>query len=757
MFASTWRRFAPLLLALAPPSVVLAGVPASTQTVLAIAPAAPVPSQALILTATVTRADAQPGGTVDFLIGGATACDAVALDSETGNATCHAPGLETGDHVVRADFTPADPIVELASSDENVLTIEPGETTTEITSVAPSPSWVGEPVAIAVAVVPVAPSTGSPTGSVLVTASSGESCTVTLPDPACTIVFATAATRNLIASYAGSAEYIASETQLATSHSVTPSPTEIVLTERTPLDVSYRQPLTVSFEISAANGTIPTGTATASLGLGETCGPVTLVAGGGSCTLTPNVAGSRTLTLNYLPADPALHQQSSTTLSQTVAKANPTPQLFHTPEPSSISESVVATGTLAGVPGGAAPSGSITIARDATIICSRPLLNGSASPCSTSFTSAGEHSFTLAYPGDTRYNAAELSVAHIVGAHATTVHVSVGAPEPARVGEPYAVDVRVSRAPAGAIAGSVTVADDVGGTCTISELTAGEGTCSLSSPAAGTRVLTATFTSSDPNVSGSAGTATQDVLAGDTVLSFIAESGSTRVGQATRFELSLAVQAPALGLPSGTVTVTAGELSCSAPAAPLVDCEIALPAVCVYTVTAQFVPADANFNESETSEHEHTVFAQADVAVTIEDDATHYVAHQALVYEILLANDGPDAARGLDVTATVTPMLIDLLWECTGQAEAVCPALTGSGPIDLANVHLPASGSLAFTLSGVAPPSATGDVVAGVAVELPGDGTVVDLDSADRAAQDVNVPEILLSDGFESGLPSARE
>ena len=91
--------------------------------------------------------------------------------------------------------------------DDVVLTVNSVDTTVAITSSTPNPSLAGKIVTFSFDVMPAITSTVKPTGSVTVTASSGESCTGKLAGgkSICKITFATSGARTVTASYAGDA------------------------------------------------------------------------------------------------------------------------------------------------------------------------------------------------------------------------------------------------------------------------------------------------------------------------------------------------------------------------------------------------------------------------------------------------------------------------------------------------------------------------------------------------------------------------
>jgi len=108
-------------------------------------------------------------------------------------------------------FTPTDINDYTTATDSVSLQVNKAGSTTSIVSSIPNPSDVGQTVVISFLVT----GTGVPTGSVTVSATTGESCTGSLATGAgsCSIVFSTAGTRTLTASYGGDSNFNGSSSQ----------------------------------------------------------------------------------------------------------------------------------------------------------------------------------------------------------------------------------------------------------------------------------------------------------------------------------------------------------------------------------------------------------------------------------------------------------------------------------------------------------------------------------------------------------------
>jgi fibronectin-binding autotransporter adhesin len=100
----------------------------------------------------------------------------------------------------------------LSPAATGTITVNQGTTTTTITSDSPDPSGVGQVVAVNFTVVPNLPSTGTPTGNVVITVNdaSGDTCTGTVAAGTCNLTLTTTGSKTLTATYAGDSNFITS-------------------------------------------------------------------------------------------------------------------------------------------------------------------------------------------------------------------------------------------------------------------------------------------------------------------------------------------------------------------------------------------------------------------------------------------------------------------------------------------------------------------------------------------------------------------
>jgi hypothetical protein len=119
--------------------------------------------------------------------------------------------LSPGTQTLSVTFTPSDSVDYATVTKTVSLTVNQATTTTTITSVSPNPALPNTPVVISYT---VAGSTNvtSPTGTVTVKASTGESCSATVAAGSCSITFITTGTRTATATYSGDSNFSGSST-----------------------------------------------------------------------------------------------------------------------------------------------------------------------------------------------------------------------------------------------------------------------------------------------------------------------------------------------------------------------------------------------------------------------------------------------------------------------------------------------------------------------------------------------------------------
>jgi uncharacterized repeat protein (TIGR01451 family) len=267
---------------------------AGSTTTLTSAPASPtVFGQSVTFTATVTGSGGTPTGQVTFQEGAAT------IDTETlvgGVATLTKSDLSVGTHAIKAVYG-GDATFGGSTSNTISHVVNKADTTTAITSDAPDPSVVGQPVVVNFTVSVDAPGVGTPTGNVTVSDGTA-SCVGTVAAGTCTLTPAAAGAKTLTASYAGDGNFNgSSDTE---SHQVNSANTTTAVTS-SPNPSLPGQNVTLNATVTAnppGSGT-PSGTVQFKSNGSNIGGPVALVGGRASTSTSFGSVGAYNVTADY--------------------------------------------------------------------------------------------------------------------------------------------------------------------------------------------------------------------------------------------------------------------------------------------------------------------------------------------------------------------------------------------------------------------------------------------------------------------------
>lgn len=322
--------------------------------------------------------------------------------------------------------------------------------TTTITAHTPQPAFFGQPVTVSVSVTSPA---GTPAGTVLVISSNGGNCTATLNSGSgsCALTPGGAGTPTLTATYAGSAEFVASSDNV--SHTVAPAVTSTTVLSDTPDPSTFGDAITVSFQVQSTP--VATGSVTISDGVAQCQG--TLGAGGnGSCVLTPGAGGAITLTASY--GGTANFAASSDTEAHTVnAVASTLAILGNTPNPSVSGQPVNVSAQLTSAVG--APVGPIIVSDGAGAACQ---IAGASGNCNLIPINAGAVTLRADFAGSATHLSSTASAGQNVNRASTTL--DAGQPTDTSGHAPrqfalmrFPVAIAVTAPGAGAPTGSITV------------------------------------------------------------------------------------------------------------------------------------------------------------------------------------------------------------------------------------------------------------------------------------------------------------
>lgn len=196
-------------------------------------------------------------------------------------------------------------------------TVAQGTTTTTLTS-GTNPSLIGQAGAFSFTVIPSAPNV-TPTGTVTVSASTGESCSASITAGGCSITFLTAGSRTMTATYAGDANY-KSSASTPLGQTVNKGTTTTAVVSASPNPAFTGAPVTISYSVTGSTNLVsPTGSVSVKASTGQVCiGNLLAIGPGvstGSCALTFTSAGTVTISATY-NGDQNFVSSSTTTSTQ---------------------------------------------------------------------------------------------------------------------------------------------------------------------------------------------------------------------------------------------------------------------------------------------------------------------------------------------------------------------------------------------------------------------------------------------------------
>jgi hypothetical protein len=283
---------------------------------------------------------------------------------------------------------------------------------------------------------------------------------------------------------------------------------------------------------------------------------ITLTAGSGTCNVSFNTAGAKTLTASY--SGSATYAGSSTTAAHTVNKGSSTTVITgNTPNPATTGQAITVGVTVTGA--GLTPTGTVTIS-GADTNCTITLAAGSGSCNTVVFNTAGAKTLTATYSGDGNYATSTGTASETVTPAKInpTVTITGDVPDPSTPGQTVVVGVSVTSpgtTPTGTVA--VTGADT---NCNITLDASGDGACPVVFMNTGSKTIKATY-NGDTNYNGGMDTESHTVTLGPSTTVIVAGNPDPSTpGQ------SVAVSVTVTGAgatPTGTVAVTGADSNCT--------------------------------------------------------------------------------------------------------------------------------------------------------------------------------------------------
>jgi hypothetical protein len=365
-----------------------------------------VSGQSVAFTATVTASApgaGTPTGTVAFKDGAATLGTA---NLSGGSASFSTSALAVAGHSITVSYG-GDGNFTGSTSSALTQTVNRDATATTVASSA-NPVVSGQSVTFTATVSANAPGGGTPAGAV--TFKDGATTLGTAALSGGVAAFTTSAlavgSHTITASYGGNANFLTSSGTVTESVGKDGTTTAVVAS---PATAVFSQAVTLTATVTAngpGSGT-PTGTVTFMAGA-NLLGTVFLSGGSTSLTTSALAVGNDTITATY--NGESRFTTSSGTTTEAVGTDGTTTTVTSFQDPVTYGDSVTFTATVtANAPGAGIPSGAVTFMDGTLQLGTVGLSGGSATFTSTSLT-AGTHSITVRYAGDSNYTASDSGV-----------------------------------------------------------------------------------------------------------------------------------------------------------------------------------------------------------------------------------------------------------------------------------------------------------------------------------------------------------
>ena len=510
--------------------------------------AAPSPSAVgQIVTMSATVSGASPTGTVTFKDGAATLGSAALI---SGTASFAATFSAAGAHSLTATYGgDANNQVATSASFSQVVT---AVATTMTLIASPNPATLNQPTLLTATV-----SGSSPSGTITFSDGAVNLGTGTLNAggvATLTASFAVAGAHSIGAAYGGDSGNAAATQALslsvgamATTSAMSASPNPSVA----------GQSVVLTGTVTGAN---PTGAVTFKDGA-TTIGTAALAGGNATATVSFASTGAHALTASY-PGDSNNAASASAVVTQTVNATATTTQLTTSAATVNVGQGATLTATVTG----ASPTGSVSFKDGSTVLGSGPLSGGQATFVAT-FASAGSHTLTAVYAGDSNNGASTSAVMTQTVVSTVPALVFVASPNPVGAGQATVLSVTVTGSNP---TGTVTFTDGAT-TLGTSALSAGVATLSTSFSTTGAHGLSAAYGGDAANASASRGLSVT-VTAASSTTTLVAAPNPSLVGASVNLTATVGGVAPTGSVTFkdgattlGTVALSGGTATLSTP------------------------------------------------------------------------------------------------------------------------------------------------------------------------------------------------
>jgi hypothetical protein len=391
----------------------------STKTVITNNASTPVTGASFTFTATVSASPpgtGTPAGTVTWTVtdphGTPVVCSDTTLSG--GVVTCTITNAIAGTYSASAQFTDTDGDFANSSSNTNTVSVSRATSTTA-TSTNLSTYVSGQSIVVTATVAPVAPGTGTPTGTVSVSdgASSPTTCTINLAtSSSCTIVETTPGSYTMSGTYSGDSNFLGSSGSAAAVVVSTDGTTTVVTNNASSPVAGASFTFTATVSAATPGSGTPAGTVAWTVtdphGTPVVCSDTTLSGGAVTCTITNAIVGTYSASAQFTDTDGDFVNSNSLTNTVSVSKAtsttvtitqiSPATQTVTTTGEGAVASSITTNDTLGPVTFTASSDNGLSVNTSGQITVTGTLAKGTyvvSGSTSDAFGDAGTYSFTL--------------------------------------------------------------------------------------------------------------------------------------------------------------------------------------------------------------------------------------------------------------------------------------------------------------------------------------------------------------------------
>ena len=582
--------------------------------------------QVVAFTATLqSSGGGAPTGTVTFL-DGTTSLGVATVSSNAAQLSLST--LSPGSHTITAKYS-GDGNFTASTSSAVTQTVNQATTTTTVASNL-NPATFDQSVTFTVTVQPSV--SGTPTGTVTLLDGTTSLGTSSLPSGGTaqfTVGGWSAGSHSITAVYSGDANFTAS-TSAPLSETVNQGSTTTAISSSANPS-AFDQSVTLTATVQSPAGTTAAGVVTFMDG-SSSLGSATLSSNSAQLVVSALTVGTHTITASYA-GTANISGSTSAALSQVVNGASTTTSVSSSTNPSTFSQGVTLSATIQTAFGGSA-TGTITFLDGATSL-GTATVSSNAAQLSLSGLSAGSHSITAKYNGDTNFAGSTSAALTQTVNQASTTTALVSGTNPSAFGQTVTFTASVQSSSSGTPTGNVTFLD--GGTSLGSvSLSGTSAQLTLASLSLGSHSITAKYNGDSNYSASSSASITQSVSQSGSSTALVSSANPSSFGQAVTFTAT--VLPSYSGTPTGNVTffdgaTSLGSISLSGGSAQLTLSNLSLGS---HSISTKY-SGDSNFTTSTSTSIAESV-TQAATATNVSSNA-----------------DPSSYGQVVSFTATVTP------------------------------------------------------------------------------------------------------